>query len=104
MELVPQGQQRSGGRAEQFDEHNNGRWLERCWLQWPSWCFRCCTCRSLCGPCRRAVSQNKRRYVDEDFDLDLTYLTKRLIVHGAPAGGGRRPQFPAAAPCRQPRP
>ena len=49
---------------------------------------------SLCPPCnfffrscRKAVSGKKRRYIKNGFDLDLVYLTDRIIVHGFPAVG-----------------
>jgi hypothetical protein len=38
----------------------------------------------LLAPCRNAVSGKKVRYVADDFDLDLTYLAPRIIVHGFP--------------------
>lgn len=49
----------------------------------------CCTtaCNLLWGPCRNAVSGNKVRFVKEGFNLDLAYITPRIIVHGFPAMG-----------------
>ena len=36
---------------------------------------------------RELVSQNKTRFIDEDFNLDLTYITPRLIAMAYPADG-----------------
>eukprot|EP00768_Dysnectes_brevis_P003530 gnl/Dysnectes_brevis/2513_a3009_754.p1 GENE.gnl/Dysnectes_brevis/2513_a3009_754~~gnl/Dysnectes_brevis/2513_a3009_754.p1 ORF type:complete len:407 (+),score=125.91 gnl/Dysnectes_brevis/2513_a3009_754:25-1245(+) len=43
-----------------------------------------CGCFLLC---RRKVSKKKRRYVDEDFDIDLSYINDRLITMGFPSTG-----------------
>jgi len=46
---------------------------------------RACNC--LFHVCRKAVSGTKVRFEKESFDLDLTYLSDRIIVHGFPAIG-----------------
>ena len=36
---------------------------------------------------RQLVSQNKRRYQQDGYDLDLTYVTKRVIATSFPSTG-----------------
>ena len=41
----------------------------------------------MCTPCRSAVSLKKRRFVGNGFNLDLAYITDRIIAMGFPASG-----------------
>lgn len=34
---------------------------------------------------RKVVSGNRRRFKDEDYDLDITYITPRIIAMSFPA-------------------
>ncbi|CAM9610877.1 unnamed protein product [Chrysoparadoxa australica] len=59
---------------------------------WKVWCCKtscCLPCNKLLRVPRKLVSQNKKRYRDPSrgFDLDLTYVTPRVIVCGFPAAG-----------------
>ncbi len=36
---------------------------------------------------RHVVSKKKKRFIDDDFDLDLTYVTDRIIAMGFPSAG-----------------
>jgi hypothetical protein len=36
---------------------------------------------------KKMVSSNRRRYIDSDFNLDLTYMTPRLLAMGYPSSG-----------------
>ncbi|KAH7488700.1 hypothetical protein KRP22_008662 [Phytophthora ramorum] len=48
---------------------------------------RCSPCRRLLAVPRALVSQNKRRFQQDGFDLDLGYVHPRVIVMGYPAVG-----------------
>jgi len=50
--------------------------------------FRMCTERKqLETAARQMISQNKRRYQQDGYDLDLTYVTKRVIATSFPSTG-----------------
>lgn len=36
---------------------------------------------------RELVSQDKVRYIDNDYNLDLTYITPRIVAMAYPAEG-----------------
>lgn len=36
---------------------------------------------------KKKISGDKKRYIDNDYDLDLSYLTPRLIAMSFPASG-----------------
>lgn len=52
------------------------------------WCCHCyIPCNFLFSSCRKAVSGSKKRIRQDGFDLDLAYVSPRIIVHGFPATG-----------------
>jgi protein-tyrosine phosphatase len=36
---------------------------------------------------KHKVSQNRKRYIDEKYDLDLSYITPKIIAMGLPSSG-----------------
>lgn len=36
---------------------------------------------------KHKVSQNRKRYIDEKYDLDLSYITPNIIAMGVPSRG-----------------
>eukprot|EP00457_Paulinella_chromatophora_P001175 gb/GEZN01001177.1/.p1 GENE.gb/GEZN01001177.1/~~gb/GEZN01001177.1/.p1 ORF type:complete len:749 (+),score=109.88 gb/GEZN01001177.1/:828-3074(+) len=43
--------------------------------------------KELCSQARELISSNKRRYVKHGFNLDLTYVTDRVVAMGLPSTG-----------------
>ncbi len=49
------------------------------------WTFYSCFCS--CNALRQCVSLKKKRLVNDEFDLDMTYITSNIIAMGYPAEG-----------------
>lgn len=56
------------------------------WYMTPCGCC-CLPCNPVFHCCRSLVSKKKKRYEKNGYDLDLVYLTDRIIVMGFPAVG-----------------
>jgi hypothetical protein len=70
-------------RHEDIDDGALTSKLHKVWC-----CPSCCIpCNCLFHPCRKAVSGKKKRFIQDGYDLDLAYITPRIIVHGFPATG-----------------
>lgn len=63
-------------------DRSDGPWYLKFWKVWPNW-IPCPACVSCFSSCRRVVSRKKVRFQADGFDLDLVYLTPRVIVMGA---------------------
>ena len=71
--------------AEQKHEIDDGALLSKLHMIFCVPCYF--PCNSIFHICRKNVSGNKKRFIESDFDLDLTYITPKVIVHGFPATG-----------------
>lgn len=65
---------------------------------------KCCSCYPTCFPAtqlRKAVSQKKHRFTADGFDLDLRYLTDRIIAFGYPSIGMEHMYRNPRSECRR---